>query len=313
MKHPGYYLQRAYYEALNGFVYAVAGDSTTGYTAADFETFFFDTVFDIDTRRIWKFSDSSWDDPGEYTSTGTPNAILFTQPGVLPFPTPIAFSLPGAPSGQPYFVRFEYILVDDKQPAPGRWNQMRVSSNSTADTTLVTLEATSNFQFQQVEWTPEILGTSVTWVALADGVPVIMAQNNTGVRFIMRKLVTSTEQSVPVYDNVPTGVPYPYIVLGSQNVVEANVNNGRRITTVVADVDVVTGYDGSFGGKRVAYELSSEVTQLVRKTVGTYLPLDGGFNMLTSVLDSSVSIEQKLPDQTLYINKLRFRHKIEET
>ncbi len=124
--------------------------------------------------------------------------------------------------------------------------------------------------------------------------------------------ITYSGSNVPVYDVVPPDRTYPYIVLGSLNVLEDSFNNDTRIVTCIFDVDVVTGFDGSFGGKSQGYDISDSVVNAIRKTPGNYLSLSG-FQMITAVLESSVMIQQFTETHVLYINKLRFRHKIQDT
>ena len=117
--------------------------------------------------------------------------------------------------------------------------------------------------------------------------------------------------AVPVYDFVRPSAIYPFIVLGSQNVIESNYNTDKRITEVVFDVDVVTGFEAG-GGKSQCYDISDTVIGLIRKTPGNYLSLSG-FVMVTAVLESAVILQEQTETHILYINKLRFRHLIQET
>ena len=123
--------------------------------------------------------------------------------------------------------------------------------------------------------------------------------------------ITSGGSNVPVFDVVPPGTDYPYVVLTGQNVVETNFNTDKRITEIVTDVDEVTGFDGSFGGKKQMFDISDQVIGIIRKVPGSYLSLQG-FTMLTSTLDSTVSIQEQSETNVLFINRLRFRHKIQE-
>ena len=117
--------------------------------------------------------------------------------------------------------------------------------------------------------------------------------------------------NVPVYDVVPKGADYPYILLGSQLVTETKFNTDTRITDVIFDVDVVTGFEGAFGGKSQAYDISEDVINAIRKTPGTYLSLSG-FKMLTATLENSIILQEESETHILYINKLRFRHIISQ-
>lgn len=117
--------------------------------------------------------------------------------------------------------------------------------------------------------------------------------------------------NIPVYDVVPKTATYPYILLGSQFVNETNFNQTNRIVDVVFDVDIVTGFEGGYGGKSQAYDISDDVINLIRQTPGTYLSLDG-FKIITTTLDSANILQDLDETHILYINKLRFRHIISQ-
>ena len=129
--------------------------------------------------------------------------------------------------------------------------------------------------------------------------------------FYLKNIIVRTGDPVSVFDVVPPDTDYPYVVLTGQNVIETNFNTDKRITEIVTDVDVVTGYDGSFGGKKQMFEISDQVINIIRQVPGSYLSLQG-FTMLTSTLDSTVAIQEQSETNVLFINRLRFRHKIQE-
>jgi len=116
--------------------------------------------------------------------------------------------------------------------------------------------------------------------------------------------------NVPVYDIVPKDADYPYIVFVSQNTIE-DVTKDDFGTEIVFELDVVTGFEGSFGGKSQAYDISDDVVQAIRTRTANYLSLSG-FTMITTTLDSSLILQEDYENYVLYINKLRFRHKIQE-
>jgi len=116
--------------------------------------------------------------------------------------------------------------------------------------------------------------------------------------------------NVPVNDVVPKDADYPFIVFVSQNVVEQPTKDDFG-TEIVFELDVVTGFEGSFGGKSQAYDISDDVVQAIRTRTANYLSLSG-FTMVTTTLDSSFILQEDYENYVLYINKLRFRHKIQE-
>lgn len=123
--------------------------------------------------------------------------------------------------------------------------------------------------------------------------------------------ISYSGSTVPVYDVVPPTANYPYILLGSQLTTETSFNKDVRITEVVFDVDVVTGFEGAFGGKSQAYDISEDIVNVIRKTPGSYLSLSG-YKMLTATLESSIILQEQNETHILYINKLRFRHLISQ-
>ena len=96
----------------------------------------------------------------------------------------------------------------------------------------------------------------------------------------------------------------------SQNVIEEPTKDDFG-TEVVMDVDVVTGFEGSFGGKSMAYDIADDVVEAIRTRTANYLSLSG-FSMVTTTLDSSIALQELTETHILYINKLRFRHKIQQ-
>lgn len=116
--------------------------------------------------------------------------------------------------------------------------------------------------------------------------------------------------SVPVYDVVPPTAEYPYLLLGSQSTIEDPTKDDFGYEIVI-DVDVVTGFEGSFGGKSDVYDISQDVINTIRTRTPNYLSLSG-YSMVTTTLDSSFILQEHHETHVLYINKLRFRHKIQE-
>ena len=121
--------------------------------------------------------------------------------------------------------------------------------------------------------------------------------------------VTYNSAEVPVYDVVPTASSYPYIVLGDQIINDRPSTKDSFITDVTMQVDVVTGFEGNYGGKSQMYDISSDVTDIIRTRVPLSLT---GFTMITSTLDLASIIVEQTDTHILYINRIRFRHLIQE-
>jgi hypothetical protein len=116
--------------------------------------------------------------------------------------------------------------------------------------------------------------------------------------------------TVPVFDVVPPTQEFPYIVLGSQAIVHEGTKTSFGVQAIM-DVDVVTGFEGSFGGKSQVYDISDEVVQLIVTRAQTHFSLSG-FSCYVSELESSTILEEITETHILFSNKLRFRHLIQE-
>lgn len=199
-------------------------------------------------------------------------------------------------------VSFDYYIPSGQTIQSLR---LRTQDMSDGDYRLETQDAWTSYS---LDWSPTI-GDNFLLHALNSGASDTFAAE--GDVFYLKNIIIRTGNPVPVFDVVPPGQDYPYIVLTAQNVVETNFNTTRRLTEIVTDVDVVTGFEGSFGGKKQCYEISDQVITLIRQTPGNYVSLQG-FTMLTSVLESTVTTEVQSETHTLFINRIRFRHKIQE-
>lgn len=122
--------------------------------------------------------------------------------------------------------------------------------------------------------------------------------------------VTYGGETVPVFDVVPPTQSYPYIVLGSQAITHDGTKSSFGVEAIV-DVDIVTGFEGSYGGKSQAYDIADDVVQLIVTRAQSYFSLSG-FSCYVSELESSTILEEITQTHILFTNKLRFRHLIQE-
>lgn len=115
---------------------------------------------------------------------------------------------------------------------------------------------------------------------------------------------------VPVYsDIVPESVGFePYIVLGEQTFVD-DADKTVFGTEATQRVTVVTSFQSDHGGKKLMSEIADVVMQRIR--VRARLPMTG-FNMITSTLDSYITLMEPTGTSTLMRAELRFRHIIEQ-
>lgn len=122
--------------------------------------------------------------------------------------------------------------------------------------------------------------------------------------------ITYGGSNVPVYDVVPQDADYPYIVLADQIVTDRPSTKDSYISDVIMQVDVVTGFEGAYGGKSMMYDISDSVIDIIR-TRAPYISLTG-FNLFKSTLDIASLVTNETETHILYINRIRFRHLIEE-
>lgn len=116
--------------------------------------------------------------------------------------------------------------------------------------------------------------------------------------------------NVPVYDVVPNNVAYPYIHLQDQIVNVQPQTKDTYITEVIFQIDIVTGFEGAYGGKSQAYDISNDVMDTIINR-GSYLSLTN-FNLFQCSLDLSSMVTTQTDTHILYINRIRFRNLIEE-
>tara|TARA_Y100001937_G_C7113160_1_gene328795 strand:+ start:328 stop:756 length:429 start_codon:yes stop_codon:yes gene_type:complete len=117
--------------------------------------------------------------------------------------------------------------------------------------------------------------------------------------------------NVPVFDVVPPTQDYPYIQLVNTTI-SSQGTKSSFMTEAIVDVDVVTGFEGAFGGKSQAFDIGDTVTGLIVTRAQSYFSLSG-FHCFISELDSSAILEEFSETHTLYIHKLSYRHLIQET
>jgi hypothetical protein len=116
--------------------------------------------------------------------------------------------------------------------------------------------------------------------------------------------------AVPVIsDIVPESLGFDaYIVLGEQTFVD-DADKQAFGAEATQRVTVVTSFQSDRGGKKLATEIADLVMQRIR--VRARLPMIG-FNMITSTLDSYLTLMEPTGTSTLIRVELRFRHIIEQ-
>ena len=110
-------------------------------------------------------------------------------------------------------------------------------------------------------------------------------------------------------DMTPTDTDGAYVVLGQQS-----FTDGADKTVFGAEatqnVSVVTSFQSDVGGKKACSQIADQIMQRIR--VRARLPMTG-FNMITSTLDSYLTLVESTSTATLIRAEIRFRHIIEQT
>lgn len=123
--------------------------------------------------------------------------------------------------------------------------------------------------------------------------------------------ITYDGSVVPVFDVVPHNQDYPYIFLGSQSTIES-VSKDDFGFEVLFNVDIVTGFESSFGGKSQAYDITDDVVDTIRTRSNEYLSLGSGFGLYGITLDSSVITTERSDTHNIITNNIRIRNLIQK-
>ena len=116
--------------------------------------------------------------------------------------------------------------------------------------------------------------------------------------------------TIPVYsDMAPTSATGSYIVLGQQTFVD-DADKEAFGTEATQNVTVVTTFDSDMGGKKLSSRIADVVMQRIRVRARFAVT---GFNMITSTLDSYLTISEQSPTRTIIRAELRFRHILEQS
>ena len=116
--------------------------------------------------------------------------------------------------------------------------------------------------------------------------------------------------TIPVYsDMAPTSATGSYIVLGQQTFVD-DADKEAFGTEATQNVTVVTTSDSDMGGKKLSSRIADVVMQRIRVRARFAVT---GFNMITSTLDSYLTISEQSPTRTIIRAEMRFRHILEQS
>lgn len=122
--------------------------------------------------------------------------------------------------------------------------------------------------------------------------------------------ITIDGTTISVYsDMAPTSATGSYIILGQQTFVD-DADKTVFGTEATQGVTVVTVFDSDMGGKKLSSRIADVVMQRIRTRARLVL---SGYNMITSTLDSYLTISEQSPTRTIIRAELRFRHIIEQS
>lgn len=121
--------------------------------------------------------------------------------------------------------------------------------------------------------------------------------------------ITYAGNVVPVYDTVPANATYPYIEIGDKTDIDFS-NKSTQGNEVTQGISVVDRFQASTGGRNSTYFISNEIMQILTARPNPFVV--EGLNVITSVLDNSLTRQELTATYHYRIIELRFRHMIEQ-
>lgn len=113
---------------------------------------------------------------------------------------------------------------------------------------------------------------------------------------------------VPVYDTVPVNATYPYIAIGDKTDVDFS-NKTTQGAEITQGLSVVDRFQANTGGRNSVYTISSSIMQILTARPNPFNIEE--LNVVTSVLDNSLTRQELTPTYHYRIVELRYRHLIE--
>jgi hypothetical protein len=121
--------------------------------------------------------------------------------------------------------------------------------------------------------------------------------------------VTYAGSIVPVYDTVPANATYPYIQIGDKTDIDFS-NKSTQGNEVTQGISVVDRFQASTGGRNSVYSISNALMQILTARPNPFNIEE--LNVITSVLDNSLTRQELTSTYHYRIVELRFRHLIEQ-
>jgi hypothetical protein len=112
--------------------------------------------------------------------------------------------------------------------------------------------------------------------------------------------------TVPVYDGAPSEAEFPYILLSTQDSTSGiSIKDDDCFNTDdTILLDIVTGFRGNTGGKKLSDLIANEVLQIVHPKI----TIDAK-EIRTSFV-ASTTLEEQTGEKKIFRRLLRFRHNI---
>lgn len=119
--------------------------------------------------------------------------------------------------------------------------------------------------------------------------------------------------NVPVYNQVPSSVSYPFIRIYSVSSNETDYNATSYISETITRIDVATRYQGDSGGELDCNLIINQILELVRTRSAGYFDLSSdGFKVFTCTKDSCTYLSDVDEDYTYYRAVLEISNKIQQ-
>jgi len=127
---------------------------------------------------------------------------------------------------------------------------------------------------------------------------------------LLNNNVSVSGSVVPVYDDVPANATYPLITFEDTTLAD-NSTKSTFMDDVTFSLSVVDRFGRDGGSRAKINSAVNEIKTIIRARPVPFNLTD--FNVISSVVDSDISLKEKTETYTYFIRRLRFRHVIEES
>lgn len=127
--------------------------------------------------------------------------------------------------------------------------------------------------------------------------------------------ITYNSVVVPVYDGsaVPTFAKYPYIAISSFDSTEIGQGSkesyGLELSILI---DIFTQFASGTNGKVMATDIAGQVISLIRTRTAGQISMGADWNVITTVMESTQTLEQQNATSMVVRRLIRFGHKVQQ-